>query len=219
MNQMQEHNFNQHRHCFRATHVKSQGSVKGTLTVLPDPPPHLRQGMFKEPGKNYDVCARYANEPVFLQDDHAPGPRGLSMKVFDVEGKHLEDATPDSTTQDFFFFNNAPRIELTGIDTCLDIMQLREKYFDSPSKLSAATALRTDALKQTAPGMLPNTNIVNHSFFTQSAFRFGEWYGYMGLFPADEGMKSYEEKIKSSDSREALRNWLAEYIKSSGAKY
>jgi hypothetical protein len=32
-------------------------------------------------------------------------------------------------------------------------MQLREKYFDSPLKLAAATKLRTDAIKQSAPGM------------------------------------------------------------------
>jgi hypothetical protein len=45
-------------------------------------------------------------------------------------------------------------MELTDIDTCLEIMELREKYFDSPTKLATATKLRTDAIKQSAPGML-----------------------------------------------------------------
>ena len=56
------------RHAFRAIHVKTQGIMKGKLSILPDLPPHLRQGIFAEPGKTY-VTARYANEPVFLQPD------------------------------------------------------------------------------------------------------------------------------------------------------
>ena len=151
MNKMQQHNFDQHRHAFRATHVKTQGIVKGKLTVLPHLPIHLQQGLFKAPGKSYDVAARYANEPVFLQPDQNPGPRGLGLRVFGVQGERLPGADQDASTQDFFF-NNAPMIELTDIDTCLEIMELREKYFDSPTKLAAATKLRTDAIKQSAPG-------------------------------------------------------------------
>jgi hypothetical protein len=151
MNKMQQRNYDQHGHAFRATHVKTQGIVKGKMTVLSDLSTHLQQGLFKTPGKTYDVAARYANEPVFLQADQEPGPRGMSMRVFDVTGQRLEDADPEAKTQDFFF-NNAPMIELTDIDTCLEIMELREKYFDSPMKLAAATKLRTDAIKQSAPG-------------------------------------------------------------------
>ena len=61
---------------------QNSGIVKGKLSILPDLPPHLRQGIFAEPGKTYDATARYANEPVFLQPDQAPRPRGLSMKVW-----------------------------------------------------------------------------------------------------------------------------------------
>jgi hypothetical protein len=66
MNKMQQHNFDQHRHAFRATHVKTQGIVKGKMTVLQDLPSHLQQGMFQHPSKTYGVAARFANEPVFL---------------------------------------------------------------------------------------------------------------------------------------------------------
>lgn len=73
MTRMQEKNFAKHRHAFRATHVKVQGIVKGKLQVRPDLPEHLRQGMFSEPGKEFDVIARYANEPYLLQADQEPG--------------------------------------------------------------------------------------------------------------------------------------------------
>jgi hypothetical protein len=218
MNKMQQHNFDQHRHCFRATHVKTQGIVKGRLTVLPDLPSHLQQGLFKTPGKTYDVAARYANEPVFLQADQEPGPRGLGLRIFGVEGQRLPSADQDASTQDFFF-NNAPMIELTDLPTCLEIMQLREKYFDSPLKLGAATKLRTDAIKQAAPFQLPNTNLISHSFYTQSAFRFGGYYGHISLVPVLDEMTSRTEKVKSGDSREQLKDWLIEYFQASGARY
>lgn len=155
----------------------------------------------------------------FLQPDQAPGPRGLSIKVFGVRGERLQDSDPSVTTQDWFF-NNAPMIELTDIDTCLDIMALREKYFDSPTKLQAAITLRTDALKQNAPGMLPNTDIISHSFLTQSAVRFGQYYGHVALFPAlDEMNNKSSRKVKSDQSREVFSDWLIEHFNGQGAKY
>lgn len=68
-------------------------------------------------------------------------------------------------------------------------------------------------------GMLPNTNMVSHSFYTQSSFRFGDFYGHIGLFPLSDDMTKRSEKVKSSDSREALRDWLGEYLAKYGAKY
>lgn len=68
-------------------------------------------------------------------------------------------------------------------------------------------------------GSLPNTNMVSHSFYTQSAFRFGEYYGHMALFPVGDEMKNHTEKVKSSDSRETLRDWLEQYFAKSTAKY
>jgi hypothetical protein len=62
VNRMQQYNFDQHRHAFRATHVKTQDIVKGKMTVRPDLLAYLQQGLFK----TYDIAAQYADEPVFL---------------------------------------------------------------------------------------------------------------------------------------------------------
>lgn len=239
MNRMQRRNFDKHRKAFRATHVKTQGIVKGKLKVREDLPEHLKQGIFETAGKSYDVVARYANEPVFLQEDQAPGPRGLAMKVFSVSGERLggEPSTKDSfaehagktvdqpadpttpTTQDFFF-NNAPMLELTDVSTTLDIMRLREKYFDNPTQLAIHTKLRTDAVKQSAPTMLPNTNMISHEMFTQSAFRFGEWYGHMGLFPVKKEMTDKSsEKVTSDMAENQIKDWLFDYFSGEEAIY
>lgn len=48
-NRLQMLNFAEHHHCFRGTHLKTQGCVKGRLVVKEGLLAHLRQGMFKEP--------------------------------------------------------------------------------------------------------------------------------------------------------------------------
>ena len=135
---------------------------------------------------------------------------------------HDGDNNETLHTQDFLF-NNAPMLELTDIDTTLDIMTLREKHFDSSNAtLLAATAARTDALKQTAPAMLPNTHIIAMDMFTQSAFRFGEYYGHMGLFPAAPAMKSQDianRAVPSDAPPTILSDWLAEYFGTYDAVY
>ncbi|CAD0095171.1 unnamed protein product [Aureobasidium vineae] len=218
MERMQEHNFDLHRKAFRATHVKTQGIVKGTLRVHSDLPEHLRQGIFAEPGKTYDVAARYANEPYLLQRDQENGPRGLGLKVFDVTGPRLEGVDDSVNTQDFFF-NNAPSIELTDIDTTLEIMSLREKYFDDPAALGTHLKMRTDLVKQHAPYMLPNTNIISHAMYSQSAFRFGKYYGHMALFPVLESQKAADAKVKNDDPSCVLSDWLFDYFGGKEAKY
>lgn len=42
----------------------------------------------------------------------------------------------------------------------MEIVELQEKHFDDLAMLKAKAALRTDAVKQTAPLLLPNTNLV-----------------------------------------------------------
>ena len=143
----------------------------------------------------------------------------MAMKIFNVHGERLEGHSKDDRNTQDFFFNNAPMIELTDIDTCLEIMQMRERNFDSPTGLSLAMKTRTDAIKQHAPGMLPNTNIISHSMFTQSAFRFGDYYGHMALFPMLLSMKEKEVKVSLNSPYTQLSDWLFDYFKGATARY
>lgn len=139
------------------------------------------------------------------------------MKVFGVEGKHLPGAE-HSTNQDWFF-NNAPMLELTDIDTTLDIMGLREQYFDDPTTLGLKLKMRTDLLKQHAPYQLPNTNMVSHAFYTQSAFRFGAYYGHLGLFPVLDSQTKHDEPVTKKEPETAISDWLQDYFRGNDAKY
>lgn len=105
------------------------------------------------------------------------------------------------------------------IDTCLEIMQLREKCFDDPNRLAIALKLRTDAFKQHALGILPNTNTISHSMYTQSTFSFGEYYGHMAMFPVLPEIKEMGgEAVSSSESYTQISGWLFEYFKGAPAK-
>ena len=147
------------------------------------------------------------------------------MKIFNCPNNQPRIAdvpgNEELMTQDFLF-NNAPMLELTDIDTTLDIMTMREKHFDNPTALSAATKLRTDALKQNAPGMLPNTNIISHSMFTQSAFRFGDYYGHLALFPILDTQTNPQfstKSVSSSDAPTILSDWLFDHFHHQKATY
>ena len=104
-------------------------------------------------------------------------------------------------------------IELTGIDTCLKIIQLREKHFDDPNGLSMALKLRTDAIKQHAPGMLPNTSMVSHSMYTQSVFQILEYYGHMAMSPVlPEMQEKGAEAVSNSGPCTQISDWLFDYF-------
>lgn len=94
VNTMQQHDFDHHRHAFRATNVETPGIVKGKLTVLSDLPRHFQQGIFETTGKRYDVAARYANESVFLQADQKSDRHGLGLRIFGVKDVRFEGADP-----------------------------------------------------------------------------------------------------------------------------
>ena len=61
--------------------------------------------------------------------------------------------------------------------------------------------------------------MISHSFYTQGAFRHGDYYGHIALFPVLDNMTNRTDKVKSGNSREILRDWLVEYFAEHGAKY
>ena len=222
VNKMQLRNFTHHRHAFRATHVKVQAIVKGTLKILPDLPPHLAQGVFSQSGKEHPIAIRFANEPIFLQDDRAPGPRGCGMKVFNVNGpgKFLDSMGEQTQTQDFTF-NNAPLLELRDLPTCLEIFTLREKYFDDPEGLKAHINKREDKDLQLAPTTLPNQHFLSYTMYSQSAYRYGEYIAKYALFPTGDFQDQLAEKAKIDDNSEPDQHsaWLREYFQSHDAEF
>jgi len=71
---------------YGGTHARTQGIVKGKL-IVGEHPPHLAQSLFSKPAE-YPIAMRYSSEPGDPRlDDQIPQPRGLGMKVFNVQAR------------------------------------------------------------------------------------------------------------------------------------
>lgn len=216
VNRIQRKDFACHRHGFRGTHVKTQGIVKGRLTVLPD----LSQGLFSNGGREHSIAIRFVNEPSFLQDDRTAGPRGCGMKVFDVDGDFMNPAGEKSRTHDFTF-NNAPILELRDVSTCLEIFQLREQHFDDAQGLKSALEQRSDKDLQFAPTQLPNRHFLSYTMYSQSAFRYGDYVAKYALFPTSKLQTDLARDCQITEDADSEQHsaWLREYFQNHDAEF
>lgn len=218
----QEHNFSMHRHAMRATHVKTQAIVKGTLTIEPNLPEELAYGIAspenaKQP---HPVGIRFANEPSFLQDDRTPGPRGCGMKIFNVEGKFMDEVGTKTRTQDMTF-NNAPLLELRDVKTTVEIFTIRERHFREPEKIGPELDKRSDKNLQKAPTQLPNQHFLSYTMYSQGAYRWGPYVAKYALFPTGDYQEALAKshKVSGESSPEQHSRWLKEWFTSKEATY
>ena len=216
-NELQHRRFLTHGHCYTTTHVKTQGLVKGTLSVCEDIPSYLAQGLFM-PGKQYPVAMRYSTETMARIDDRIPQPRGLAMKIFNVDGKKMRDGQ-DPRTQDIEF-NNAPAIELRDAKTTAEIFEIRTKYDGDSDAIHAELKKREDYDLQVARDQLPNVHLAALRQYSQSAFRHGDYIAKYSLVPSNETLKKFEScKVTDKDSEHVLQTWLQEYFIDKEAVY
>jgi hypothetical protein len=121
-------------------------------------PPHLAQTeLFSKPGE-FPIAMRYSTETADPGiDDRIPQPRGLGMKVFNVQGE-MFDAGKDFPTQDIEF-NSTPAIELADAKTTKEIFQIRLKYGGNKKKLYKHLEARDDTDLQKARDEVRNTHL------------------------------------------------------------
>ena len=94
-----------YNHAVRSVHAKAHAILEGTLTLASGLPPELAQGMFATPGK-HTVFMRLSTNAGDILPDAVSLPRGLALKVLDVDGERLPGA--DGRTQDFVMVNGRP---------------------------------------------------------------------------------------------------------------
>ncbi|KAK4933932.1 hypothetical protein LTR66_015813, partial [Elasticomyces elasticus] len=195
-NRFQMMNFNEHHHCLRGTHLKTQGCVVGKLVVHDDLPEHLRQGMFKRPG-SYDLIMRYSSLTPKLLSDNLPAPRGIGMKIFGVEGEKIWGE--DKKTQDFTF-NNYSVLELRTPQVTYEIADSLERNWDNLPQFAKEQSERVDADVATLGGGLPRQFMVAMPEYSQSAYRHGDYVAKYGVFPLGEAQLALKDThIKDSD--------------------
>lgn len=114
----------------RFNQAKSLGCFDADFHVDENLPTELRQGLFSQPGP-HKAIVRFANASE--TDDRKKDLRGMSIKVFGVEGKSLwgEDGTQD------FVMNSYPALFAATPEDFLDFIEATEKdriwwYFLNP---------------------------------------------------------------------------------------
>ncbi|GAC72633.1 hypothetical protein PANT_7c00194 [Moesziomyces antarcticus T-34] len=209
-----------HRHAFSGTHVKTQGIVKGHLTVVEGLDTHLYQGLFRTPGSSFPVAMRYSTETTDLIDDRTPQPRGIGLKVFGAKGDKLRKDGKDPETQDFEF-NSCAFLELGNARTCRDIIALRLLHGSNSTQLDGELKKRDDYKVQNARNVAPNIHLVAQRQYSQAAIRYGDYVVKYRLLPTSNEQQALQHKTVAETDKgtTVLKDWLQDYYKTHTATY
>lgn len=221
-----ERAYRKFKHGLRDAHAKSHAVLRGDLTVYPDLPEELAQGLFAGPA-TYPVIARISTTSGVLRSDQLRGVRGLGIKVLGVHG---ERALPDddATTQDFimvthreFLFADAHAYLRLGMPTARLLAMLPDGALRAGSELlSAATKVGVTLPPNLAVFVAPNTHILGETFYTSAPLRYGEYVAkmlYAPLSPAVNGLQG--QLVPRSAGQDAHRDLIADFFATNSAQY
>lgn len=201
-------------HAVRAVHAKSHGIIRGELEILPDLAPELAQGLFAGPGR-HPAIIRISTNPGDMLHDGVSVPRGLALKILGVEGERLDGA--EGRTQDFIFVNG-PVFSAPDPAAFLKSLKLVAKTTDraewAKRGLSAVLqgaekaveAVGGESATLKTLGGAPNVHPLGETYYTQTAFRFGDHIAKLSLEPASDTLTRYKGQVIDPRGRpDALR--------------
>lgn len=205
-------------HAVRAVHAKSHAILRGELEILPDLPPELAQGIFARPAR-HGAIIRISTNPGDLLHDGISVPRGLALKVIGVQGDRLEGA--EGENQDFIFVNgpvfSAPdpasflkSLKLVAATTDRAEWAKRGLSAVLQGAEKAVEALGGESSTLQALGGAPNVHPLGETYYTQTAFRFGDHIAKLSLEPASESLTRHTGRIIDPRGRpDAIRETVA----------
>ncbi|WP_337184041.1 catalase family protein [Shinella sp.] len=186
-------------HAIRCVHAKSHGLLAARLEILPDLPPELAQGIFAAP-RTYDAVVRLSTTPGDLLHDSVSTPRGMALKLLDVDGARLP-GSEDSTNQDFVMVNgkafNSPggrsflrslKMLALTTDRLEGAKELLSTVFKGLESVVEAVGGESATLKSL--GRNPPTHILGESFFTQLPLRHGDYIAKLAIVPASDNLRA-----------------------------
>ena len=216
--QVQQTVVNDSGHALRAVHAKAHGILQGELRVDEGLSDELMQGLFATPG-SHRVVMRFSTNAGDVLHDSIGLPRGLAIKVFDVDGERLPDA--EGRTQDFIMVNG-PVFQVATPDRFLANVKLLAKTTDraewAKRALSftlkganaALTAVGLESPKLENLGGAPNVHPLGETFFGVTPFRYGEHVAKFQLVPVSEGLTRFTGRtIDTSGRPDAIREDFA----------
>lgn len=198
-------------HAVRSVHAKSHGLLEGELTINSALPAELAQGIFATPG-THRVLIRLSTNAGDILPDVIGLPRGLAMKVFDAAGERLPGS--EGTAQDFVMINS-PVFQAKTADAFLGNLKLLAKTTDrlEGTKKVVSAALRGvrhafEAVGAEAPaavnalGGAPNVEPLGETYYSATAFRYGDYIAKFSLAPVAPAMTRMTGKEIAIDGNE-----------------
>jgi hypothetical protein len=207
-------------HAVRSVHAKAHGIARGTFTVAGNLPAELAQGIFATPGR-HEAVIRISTNAGDILDDSVSLPRGLALKILDVEGTRLPGSEGD-TTQDFIMVNgpafSAP--DAKAFSKNLKLLAKTTDRFEGVKKAMSATfrvvesALEAvggqSATLQTLGGAKP-VHPLGETYYSQTPFRHGDYIAKVALVPVSAGLTRLTGETVDITSRpDALREVVRE---------
>lgn len=139
------------------------------------------------------------------------------MKVFNVHGEMFE-AGKDFPTQDIEF-NSTPALDLADVKTTKEILDLRLKYGYKTKEQDEKIAERSDKELQRARHQVPNQHLEAITFYSQTAYRFGDYVVKYNLVPCSQAQKKLREETVNQQPDGVLHEWLQSFYGDNEAEY
>ena len=213
----------------RSVHAKSHGMMQGELTIASGLPSELAQGLFAAPG-SYQVVMRISTNPGDLLDDSVSAPRGLALKIMDVQGERLPDSAGE-TTQNLVLVNGpafAAPDSKAFLGSVKQLAATTDKAEWAKKLLSATMRGVEDVIEAvggksamiSTMGGTPITHPLGDSYYSQVPFRYGDYIAKFALVPVSPNLTDLTgDRVNTSGRPDALREVVTETIIEQGGTW
>ena len=214
-------------HAIRSVHAKSHGLLEASVEVLGGLPAEYAQGLFAKPA-TYEAIIRLSTTPGDLLHDSVSTPRGIALKILDVEGDRLP-GSENSASQDFIMVNgkesNSPsgkaflknlKLLAATTDRMEGAKELLSKAFRGVEAVLESVGRESATLK--TMGGNPHTHILGESFFAQLPLRHGDYIAKLSIVPSSESLRALEGvTVDTGKDDDAIRHAVQGFFESQTA--
>ncbi|MBU9765521.1 catalase family protein [Mycobacterium sp. TNTM28] len=224
-----ERAYRKFKHGLRDAHAKSHAILRGELTVHPDLPEVLAQGMFAEP-RSYPVIARISTTSGVLRSDKMRGVRGLGLKAIGVSGDRAmkDPADEPNVTQDFvlvtheeFLFADAHAYLKLGMPTATALAKLPDNVLWAGSELlGLVRKIGVPLPPNLAVFVAPNRPILGETFFSSAPIRYGDYVARFKYEPASPELKALAgQTLPRNPGQDEHRDLIMAFFENNSAEY
>jgi hypothetical protein len=216
-------------HALRSVHAKSHSLPQGEITVTPNLPPELAQGLFSRHGR-YPVIMRFSTIPGDILDDDVSVPRGLAVKVIGVDGERMPGSETDAV-QDFVLVNG-PVFAAPNGKAFLSSLKLLAATTDKAQFLKKALsytlrgvetvveALGMESAKLKQLGGHPATHPLGETYFSAAPILFGDYMAKVQIAPvAAELTNLTDQAVQVFGRPDGLRDVCNDFFANHGGTW